>query len=111
MDEFEGGWKTTSHGKCTDFNLMTTGNTTGELMAMVIHKNGQATYHTGENCDWLFIYNYSGKATVDINNKQAILNAGDLLVLNNPAMVILEIKGIENSELVLVKISENIQIV
>ena len=31
IDSFEGNWETSSIGKCTDFNLMTTGNTFGDL--------------------------------------------------------------------------------
>ncbi len=39
IDIFEGAWKTSSHGKCTDFNLMTTGKTIGELEAVIIKKS------------------------------------------------------------------------
>jgi environmental stress-induced protein Ves len=105
IDEFEGDWKTSSIGKCTDFNLMTTGKTSGELSAMVIKRKQYISYNIKEKCDWLFMYLYSGKVSFDINHKTAILNKGDLLVINKPAILNLEISGVENSELVFSEIS------
>jgi hypothetical protein len=51
------------------------------------------------------MYLYSGKVSFDINHKTAILNKGDLLVINKPAILNLEISGVENSELVFSEIS------
>jgi uncharacterized protein len=103
IDEFEGDWKTSAVGKCTDFNLMTTGNTTGKLKAAVINKYQISTLSLNENWDWLFIYIYSGKVNIEINSKMFSIKKGDLLVANNPGME-LRITGIEDSELVLCEI-------
>jgi environmental stress-induced protein Ves len=106
VDEFEGDWKTTSVGKCTDFNLMTTGKTNGNLKAMVIETNQQLNYATKENLDWVFLYVFKGTVKVTINNKMSIINKGDLLVIMKP-MTYFEMNGLENSELVFAEIQLN----
>ena len=105
LDEFEGDWKTSSVGKCTDFNLMMTGKTSGELSAMAIKEKQHISYNIKENCDWLFMYLYSGKVSIEINHKTAILNKGDLLVVNNPPIINPEVLGIVNSDLVFSEIT------
>jgi environmental stress-induced protein Ves len=104
-DEFNGGWKTSSAGRCTDFNLMTTGNTTGEVEAFLIEKEQVINCNIKESSDWVFVYVFSGKVRIDINHKISILSKGDLLILNNLAISNIEIKGIENSELVFPQIA------
>ncbi len=104
VDYFDGGWKTSSIGKCTDFNLMTAGKTTGDLTAIFIEKEQHLNWKIKENYDWLFIYPYSGKIRIEINRKITAINKGDLLVLRNPATRSLEITGNEYSELVFTEI-------
>lgn len=105
VDEFEGDWKTSSIGKCSDFNLMTVGQTTGDLQAHVIKEKQFMDYEIKKNCEWLFIYVHSGKVSIDINNEITIISKNDLLVLNNLTIKNLEINGIEYSELVFSVIS------
>jgi environmental stress-induced protein Ves len=105
IDEFEGDWITSSVGQGTDFNLMTTGKTTGKISAAVIEKDKYVKCNIKGNCDWFFIYLYSGKASIEINNKITSLNKGDLFVLNELSTRDFEIKGIENSELVFTEIT------
>jgi uncharacterized protein len=105
VDEFEGDWKTSSIGKCTDFNLMTTGKTTGELTAFYIEKEQFINYKIKESSDWFFLYIYSGKVRIDIDKKIATIDKGDLLILNKLTIRTIGINGIENSELVLAEIT------
>ena len=105
IDEFEGDWKTSSVGKGTDFNLITTGKTTGEISAVVIEKEKRVNCNVKENSDWFFIYVYSGKVTISIDNKITTINKGDLLILNKPSTRNFGIKSIENSELVFAEIT------
>ena len=105
VDSFEGHWKTSSVGKCTDFNLMTTGSATGEISACVVEKGTSVSVSIKENCDWFFIYLSSGKISIEIDNKITTLSKGDLLVFNKPTIRNLEIKGIENSELVISEVT------
>jgi len=102
--EFEGDWKTTSIGKCTDFNLMTSGTTTGELKALVIENEQSVNWSIKEDCDWFFMYLFSGKVRMAINNKIALINKGDLLISNKPSIRNFEIKGSEKSEIVFTEI-------
>jgi len=104
VDEFEGAWKTSSIGRCTDFNLMTTGKTTGEITAIVVEKEKQANYKIKENFDWCIVYIYSGKINIALNNKTIAINKGDLLLFNKPTITSLKITGVENSELVISEI-------
>ena len=104
VDEFEGRWKTSSIGKCIDFNLMTAGKTSGELKAVIFEKE-QIFFKIKENCDWFFIYLFSGKAAIDLNNRIVSINKGDLLVINVLTTRNIEISGAENSELVFIEIT------
>jgi environmental stress-induced protein Ves len=105
VDEFEGDWETSSIGKCTDFNLMTSGKISGKLKAIVIKEKQVVNYTIKEKCEWLFLYLYTGEISIHPDNKISTLHKGDLLVLNNPAIKELEIQGIENAELVFCEIS------
>lgn len=103
-DAFEGNLKTTSVGKCTDFNLMTSGKTTGKLSAVVVDKEQTIKCTSKKKCDWFFIYVYSGETGIEIANEIIGLNKGDLLAVTNPEGSTFIIKGIEKSELVLTEI-------
>jgi environmental stress-induced protein Ves len=100
VDDFEGDWKTTSYGKCTDFNLMTKSEATGIITALPIEKNQNTSYDKVDTFNWLFVYIYSGKVDVKINTQSIGLLIGDLLVLEDYESQDLEIKGIEKSVLV-----------
>jgi environmental stress-induced protein Ves len=103
-DEFPGDWKTSSVGKCIDFNLMTRGKTTGKLNAIAIEKDQDVNYSIEEHCDWFFIYAYSGKAAMSICKVISALNTGDLLKIKIPDMREFRIKGIDGGELVICEI-------
>ncbi|MBE0650027.1 MAG: HutD family protein [Bacteroidales bacterium] len=103
--EFDGGWKTSSRGKCTDFNLMTTGKTSGTLRAMVIPESQAVRYEIKRNCDWLFAFLVSGKINLSIHDKIIALEKDDLLVINKPTLKNIEISGITASELVFSEVS------
>ena len=105
VDEFEGDWKTSSVGKCTDFNLMTTGKTTGELSVIVIEKGQHVNYNIKENGDWVFIFIHTGSVRIDLDSKIRTINKGDLLIINNITTRNFEINGIEKSELVFSEIT------
>lgn len=99
--EFEGNWKTSSIGKCTDFNLMTSGKTKGELKSIVIEKDKTAICEINEMSDFAFIFVYSGKI---LFNNNTILN-GDLIVISETSTENFEIEAIEKSEIVFCEIS------
>lgn len=105
VDVFEGDWKTSSIGKCTDFNLMTRGNTTGELSSIIIKKDQYIKRNLKQTCDICFIYAYSGRVRINIKNEMIMINKGNLLILNKLTARNFEIKGIEDTELVFSEIT------
>jgi len=105
VDVFEGDWKTTSIGKCIDFNLMTQGKTKGVISVLVFEKNQVADYIDKAACDWLFIYVNKGIASINQGIKTETLKKGDLMVFNKPGNTKLMLIGMEVCELVISKIT------
>ncbi|PKP26525.1 MAG: hypothetical protein CVU03_03030 [Bacteroidetes bacterium HGW-Bacteroidetes-2] len=105
MDAFDGGWKTTSIGKCTDFNLMTSASTKGELWAIEMKKNHFVYPTIPEHCSWFFMYVFSGKTILNLNDTSTSLKNGDLLVVHTSTQIPFKIKASEDSELVFTTIS------
>lgn len=101
---FEGDWKTSSGGRCTDFNLMTSDHTSGTLTALMVKKGEEVTYRFKAHQNWVFIYLYSGETRMVINQKTDTIHEGDLLVFEQPAANILTFEGIEDCELVVCEI-------
>ncbi len=105
IDRFEGSWKTSSKGKCTDFNLMTMGQTNGDQMRLNVSKDESINHPIKNSWDWLFIYAYTGAVNIDINDETQVINKGDLLIIEEPTIPTIQLHGIENSDLVLCNIS------
>ncbi|MBU1014717.1 MAG: HutD family protein [Bacteroidetes bacterium] len=104
MDEFKGDWKTSSIGRCTDFNLMTKEKASGELSAITIEKYHLTEYQIDKKLSWLFIYAFSGKIRIGLNDGTHDLNQGSLLVIKHPDGTKIAIEGIEKSELIFAEI-------
>lgn len=105
VDEFEGDWKTSSVGKCIDFNLMTIGNTTGKLKAVSINKTQLIDYPLTCKWRWILIYVLSGKISFAPDANSIVLNQGDLLIIDQNETASMKIQGIENSEFIVAKVS------
>lgn len=104
VDQFEGDWKTSSIGQCTDFNLMTTGNTRGNMLGMELQKGESHLVSPDPESEWQFGYVFSGQIEVRLADGIVSLSTGDLLV--NPQPDVMDINAIEKSELVLVQVWE-----
>jgi len=76
VDTFEGDWKTTSVGRCTDFNLMTTEKIKVDLTAVVIEENQRLDYQVESGWNWVFIYLYSGQINIHLDHDFFTLNSG-----------------------------------
>jgi uncharacterized protein len=100
VDEFEGEWETSSFGKCTDFNLMCTEKTKGELRALVVAKDKDFNYNAPETCDWVFVYLYTGELSLYFNKVENKMRKGDLLVVSKLGKAEIKIHACENSELI-----------
>lgn len=102
VDTFLGDWKTTSAGKCTDFNVMTAGALKSTLSALRTEKNNATIYQTHKNCTWLFIYVFAGE--IIINHQKTSATKGDLLVLENPPQGPVKLLSIKDSAVVFTEI-------
>ena len=107
-DHFEGNWKTTSVGKCSDFNLMVIGEMNSELTGAMVKKGERQIFENRTSWDWNFLYLYRGECKVLINNKAYTLSKGDLLTINELPEFSGQVEGLENSELVFCKISQKV---
>lgn len=100
QDSFEGNWKTSAVGRCTDFNLMTSSPTTGHLQSMLLHKKEHLDYTFNESGNWFFIYVFSGKLSIHFEHKENALDRGDLFVLNTTQVALLNLQAQEDCELI-----------
>lgn len=105
IDEFEGNWETSSVGTCIDFNLMTRGNTKGELSSMSLIKNQTSEYSIIKKKAKTFIYLYSGKIRFNIDSEDHMLSHGELLIINKPESDILKLNGHKNSKLIIAHVT------
>ncbi len=102
VDTFLGDWKTTSAGKCTDFNVMTRGEIESKISGFEIQKDATRNYQLQENCTWLFVYVFNGE--INLRNQNISAKKGDLFVLENPTQSTLNLKSAKDSELVFTEI-------
>ena len=98
-DVFKGEWKTSSIGKCTDFNLMTMGNTKGTVESLHANKGKKVVVSFSDNIQHLVIYVYSGRIKVE----NETIETGDLIVFENTTKSI-EIISVEKCDLIISKI-------
>ncbi|WP_461631050.1 HutD/Ves family protein [Labilibaculum euxinus] len=103
-DSFEGDWKTSSIGKCIDFNLMTRGTSKGEIKALSIEKKQIVNLPLDKATDFLIGYIFSGEISLTINQKIHQLQQGNLLVITQFDSANLQLTGMENSEIIISKI-------
>ena len=104
IDQFEGDWKTSAIGQCTDFNLMTSGSTHGNIMGIEIQKGKSHLVSPDPESDWQFVYVFSGKLEVLLPDGIVSLATGDLLANQLPD--VMEMIALEKTELVLVQVWE-----
>lgn len=107
VSEFEGCWKTSAVGTCTDFNLMITNGIIGNLANALIPKHESLEYHLKEANQWQFIYIYKGVLKIGLENQNFMLNRDDLLVFKAIENKVLLLKSLENCELVFANIHSN----
>lgn len=81
VDTFDGSWKTTSVGKCTDFNLMTKQGIVGSLNSKPLNKGESITYNVKNSASHCFIYLYKGSVEITEDNNKTELFAGDLYII------------------------------
>ncbi|WP_320017759.1 HutD family protein [Labilibaculum manganireducens] len=104
-DSFDGDWKTSSIGKCIDFNLMTRGTAKGEITALSIEKKQIVNLPLEKETDFLIGYIFSGEISLTINQKIHQLQQGNLLVITQFGSANLQLTGSRDSEVILSEIT------
>jgi len=97
---YDGAWKTSSDGRCTDFNLMTQGTTTGELEGRVLENGEQVVLPSSTHA---FVYVHAGRIAVISGANAEVVEEGSLLKADSSAVLII-LKALTASEVVLVQI-------
>ena len=105
VDTFSGDWKTTSAGKCIDFNLMTRGNFSGEIAARELVKNQSTAVNIPKNAVWFFVYVFRGEVSFSINSQVFAAHKGDVVLIENPEGDILKLDTNTDCELVFTDVS------
>jgi environmental stress-induced protein Ves len=95
QDEFSGDWKTSSIGKCTDFNFIHTQKFEGELLAKKIQRGEKL--HIIPADSFTFLYLLEGQLTVELDKTAVTLNASDLIVIQGSDTDGLQLIAIENA--------------
>ncbi len=100
-DEFSGDWKTSSVGLCIDFNLMTKGKVTGNIIAETLEENQIFQIKSNKKSFMIFVYILSGK--IEIENHE--LNKSDFLVIEEIENSDLKFQSKQKSEFIITEIS------
>ena len=75
-DHFLGDWETHSYGRVTDFNLMTTGKTSGTLEGFYCKKGSTLSFQFQKNFRVLGLYIYKGS----IKNEALQIEEGEMVM-------------------------------
>jgi len=105
VDNFLGDWKTTCYGSCSDFNLMLMNDTKGNVKGLELKTGETLNYKLNNDNPFYFFYLDKGKATITLTNETNNLEKGDLLIAKKPMCDTLQIKSLEDSVLISVKIT------
>lgn len=97
---YEGGWRTSSDGMCTDFNLMTQGTTKGNLEGRVLENGEQVVLPRSAHA---FVYVHAGRIAVIAGSNAEVVEQGSLMKANSSTALIV-LKALEPSEVVLVHV-------
>jgi environmental stress-induced protein Ves len=104
QDEFPGDWETTSHGKCIDFNVMTTGNWKSELAALRLEAGENKTLSPEPWCRTFLIYVFSGSVEGHEKEEKWKVFHHQLVVADIQGTAVISIHAVEKSDLVVVQL-------
>ena len=107
IDCFEGDWDTSSKGKCRDFNIMCTANTSSKISVLKTENNKSKKIQVNSNNSHLLLYCISGTTNISINNESLSIQKGELVVIEENTNIesVIMIQSRNNSSLVRVDIN------
>lgn len=100
VDSFQGDWKTSAKGICTDFNIMSNGNYNCEIEAISLEINQKSTLKNSSN--YIILYVFKGEISIKNENNLIQLKEGDVFVLKEK--VNLEISLVKASDIIISRI-------
>jgi len=106
VDAFNGDWQTSAMGMCTDFNVMTRGQTESELSALSLSKGKGQDLRFEAEYGTLCLYLLSGGASIEINKAKLHLTVGDLLILEDAKSCVFPMQANANCQMVITKIKQ-----
>lgn len=83
QDYFPGDWHTTSHGKVTDFNLMTKAPNTGSLTHFSCQREELVPKIDVAKTTFIALYLFTGSMEITSNNEAHKLNAGEMVCFHD----------------------------
>ncbi|WP_066224154.1 HutD/Ves family protein [Formosa haliotis] len=104
IDVFKGDWNTTCIGRCTDFNVMTTGNTKTSLSSITLERESSWHPTPEEGLKTIAIYVYEGQLSLEHKTKTNKINEGSLIIFDVKENSNFQLKSLEPSMLVVVTI-------
>lgn len=81
-DKFEGDWETTSKGKVTDFNLMTTNGRNGSLDSSTLKKGELFPTSKLHKDATVALYPINGNINLKDSEKDITIQSGDILIMD-----------------------------
>ncbi|MEA3504519.1 MAG: HutD family protein [Bacteroidota bacterium] len=82
-DSFKGDWHTTSKGKVTDFNLMTRGKYSGEIIPYILEKEEKFDNSSIPKAFIIVLYILKGEIKIDIPKQSITAKHGDVIIFNS----------------------------
>ncbi len=83
VHSFSGDAFTKSKGKCTDFNLMTTGSIKAEMVSWSLSADTSANFIPQADIQKIFLYAFKGHANIGIDGENIKLRTGAFLAIDD----------------------------
>ncbi|WP_051568422.1 HutD family protein [Crocinitomix catalasitica] len=83
QSSFSGDDNTQSRGLGSDFNLMTSGKTKGEIKGLTVLQSKPFYYRLSSKLKFLYIYIIKGTVKVDCDEKNSTLDSNDMLEVSD----------------------------
>lgn len=101
VDSFQGDWKTRSAGRCTDFNVMSNEFWNTHLFGLQLDTDQSETIPFGGIEGKMFVYLHKGSLEVETEIDQYLLSDGMLMEIDFRSMHELQLRALDQSEVVL----------
>lgn len=107
IDVFDGEWPTKAKGKVTDFNLMTRGETTGQIESHLVPAAVSKSILPGKNFNYTGIYLFAGSMNVKAGPENLILNEGDFVLFTTETLEQIELNASSPCEIIVSRVKLN----